>query len=119
MTHTPAPWGAVVPKSRHIHDETDITHYSVMTEKTRGQLRDEGFHHYNEDVDYVDNIDVVSHQFVGDMTLEEAISNAHLIAAAPELLDFCERMQEHYAHLLENDSHLIDELDETIKKARG
>lgn len=84
--HTPAPWVAIYPSDRCFHNGTDITTYEVMTEKTRGELRDEGFKHYKSDPHRVDNITIVSFHYWRDMLDEEAKANADLIAAAPDLL---------------------------------
>jgi citrate lyase beta subunit len=85
--HTPGPWAAICPKERHFYEGRDITSFCVMSEKTRGQLREEGHIHYREDREKVDNISLCGYVWWADMTDSEAIANAHLIAAAPELLE--------------------------------
>lgn len=89
--HTPGPWVAICPEARHFHEDTDITQYEILSDKTRGQLREEGHGHYRKDHDKVDNVQVCS-QFWRDMSVEEAQANARLIAAAPDLLAALEKV---------------------------
>lgn len=90
--HTPGPWVSVCSDDCHFYNDTKISSYSVSTEKTRAQLKEDGFDHYRSDPHNVANVDIVSCQFWGDMSPEEAKANAHLIAAAPEMLELLEDM---------------------------
>lgn len=85
--HTQGPWVAIFPDSRQKHEGTDITMYEVMSEKTRKQLREDGFDHYDRHNEDVANVSIVSNHFWRDMSDDEAKANARLIAAAPEMLD--------------------------------
>ena len=76
--HTPGPWVAVIPSSPHICKGSDITNYSVFA--------DNAFHDQAE----IDNKTIISGQFTERLGLEESTANAHLIAAAPDMLETLE-----------------------------
>ena len=86
---TKGPWVAICPDQRFIVGESkehDITHYEVVSEKTRGELARGGASHYRSDVDCVDNI-ILAQAYWRDMQDDEAKANAALIAAAPEMYE--------------------------------
>jgi hypothetical protein len=115
--HTMGPWVAIVPKSRLNHLGNDITQYTIMTDKTRGELRRGGAAHYKDDPHDVDNITIAS-QFLGDMTLAEGQANASLIAAAPDLL----QALENFLAFAENEAwsgELLNNASAAISKAKG
>lgn len=80
---TPGPWVAIYPEQRRHIRGTEVTSYEVMTDKTRGELRDIGHTHYRRDPGYGDNIEIaVGGPANQDMELGEMQANADLIAAA-------------------------------------
>ena len=63
---------------------------------------------------------VVAHASTVHVSEEEATANAHLIAAAPELLDSCREMIEilnSYAHRIGNGPQVIGRAQAAIQKA--
>jgi hypothetical protein len=118
--HTPGPWVAIFPESRVFHESADITHYDVMTEKTRDQLLGEGLVHYCDDPHSVDNVSIVSCHFWRDMLDEEAKANARLIAAAPDLLQALKFITEDVCDRFDmNDSSTNPGMKLAVKLARA
>ncbi len=123
--HTPGPWIAGVPAERYITKEgVDITTYSVYTKATRHMLREAGHSHYKEDPGSVDNVAICDNQFLRDMKLEEGQANAHLMAAAPDLLEACEKVKQflhevncRFSEDAEYGSSCLDTIDAAIAKA--
>ena len=62
----------------------------------------------------MDNINIVGMQFIADLSIEEFIANAHLIAAAPEMYRMLKEIQEAHAEM-----DLFQDIEELLAKARG
>jgi hypothetical protein len=58
-------------------------------------------------------------KYVGYTNDEEELANAHLIAAAPELLDFIIEYKEAWDDGLAGDSYLLRKAEKVIAKALG
>jgi hypothetical protein len=113
--HTPGPWVAIFPEERYFYCGSDITSFEVLTEKTRSEFREEGITHYGRLHEEVANVEIVTMQFWGDKTDDEAKANARLIAAAPDLLA---ALQDLCADEL-NTQDKWDNAREAIAKATG
>ena len=121
--HTPGPWVAVYSKDRVFYNGHDISYYVIYTDKTRHQLRQEGNEHYSDDQDDVDNIRIAD-AYYNDMTTEEAIANASLIAAAPDLLKILKELSSECMEIVAYKDWpelqaLVDKAQDIIARAEG
>ena len=116
---TPAPWVAIYPESRHMYNGSDLSTYEICTEKTRSELKADGFTHYRPDPHSVDNI-TIAQAYWRDMADEEAKANASLIACAPEMYAMLDKIAD---ELLEAggvwNCALAKDIEKLLAKSRG
>jgi hypothetical protein len=93
---------------------SDLSTYEICTEKTRAELKADGFTHYRPDPHSVDNI-TIAKAYWEDMADEEAKANAALIACAPEMYEMLEKILAQYEMDRDDTTKVID----LLAKARG
>lgn len=88
---------------------------AVYTKESRDEC-EQGLHNDDRNIFYADYPNVT---VKGDTNQSvEAISNAHLIAAAPEMYNLLERLTSH-DNCKKDIIHLLGEADNLLAKARG